>query len=313
MRSAIASGITSCSTGTKNACHFPLRFKVWHTGFLPVNKALYALIEITTRNNGKILFYYDFYAESWIVTIRKISIAMGAAVVAIVFGYLGVLLYLTSPISSYSMSSAAILGDSFGIVNALFSGSAFAGLIVTILLQREELRESREIFKAQKFEDAFYRILDFYRNNLNEISITVEKEKLTGIAVLSYQLRKFQSINKLPRVESLSDSESDKLLEKINYTLTPQSRYLGTLESLLSLVIKDVSNIEENDFYIKLIASQLTVHEIKYIFYRCLSMDTDSDLVELIDKSKLLHHRIKDSDIPKEYIKLYNKKHGDSL
>ncbi|WP_154203583.1 putative phage abortive infection protein [Vibrio harveyi] len=278
-----------------------------------LNKALYALIEITTRNNGKILFYYDFYAESWIVTIRKISIAMGAAVVAIVFGYLGVLLYLTSPISSYSMSSAAILGDSFGIVNALFSGSAFAGLIVTILLQREELRESREIFKAQKFEDAFYRILDFYRNNLNEISITVEKEKLTGIAALSYQLRKFQSINKLPRVESLSDSESDKLFEKINYTLIPQSRYLGTLESLLSLVIKDVSNIEENDFYIKLIASQLTVHEIKYIFYRCLSMDTDSDLVELIDKSKLLHHRIKDSDIPKEYIKLYNKKHGDSL
>jgi len=238
---------------------------------------------------------------------------MGVVVVAIVFGYLGVLLYLTSPISSYSMSSAAILGDSFGIVNALFSGLAFAGLIVTVLLQREELRESREIFKAQKFEDAFYRLLDFYRNNLNEISITVEQKKVSGIASLSHQLRKFQNVSKVPKGESFSDNDSEKLFEKINNILIPQSRYLGTLESLLSLVMKDVSNDEDNEFYIKLIASQLTVHEVKYIFYRCLSMDTDSELVELIDKTKLLHFRINESDIPKQYINFYNEKHGDSL
>ncbi|MCA0450752.1 MAG: hypothetical protein LCH62_13440 [Proteobacteria bacterium] len=34
-------------------------------------------------------------------------------------------------------------GDLFGAVNALFSGLAFAGVIVTILLQREELRLQR--------------------------------------------------------------------------------------------------------------------------------------------------------------------------
>lgn len=234
-------------------------------------------------------------------------------IITIVFGYLGILLYLTSPISSYSMSSAAILGDSFGIVNALFSGLAFAGLIVTVLLQREELRESREIFKAQKFEDAFYRLLDFYRNNLNEISITVEKNKVNGIASLSHQLRKFQSISKAPSGASFSDSDSEKLFEKINNILVHQSRYLGTLESLLSLVMKEVSNDKDNEFYIKLISSQLTVHEVKYIFYRCLYMDTDSELVGLIDKTKLLHFRINESDIPKQYINLYNEKHGDSL
>ncbi|OUD38264.1 hypothetical protein BS623_23315 [Vibrio parahaemolyticus] len=238
---------------------------------------------------------------------------MGVTVVCIVFGYLGILLYLTQPISSYSMNSAAILGDSFGIVNALFSGLAFAGLIITILIQREELNESREIFKAQKFDDAFYRLLDFYRNNLMEIAITFEQEKLTGIAVLSHQLRKFQTIIKLPKGDSFNEEESEKVFEKINYTLVPQSRYLGTLESLLSLVTKDISNIEEKKFYIKLIASQLTVHEVKYIFYRCLSMSTDSDLVKLMYDSKLLQFRIDDSDIPRQYINLYNKKHGDSL
>ena len=50
-------------------------------------------------------------------------------------------------------------GDMFGAVNALFSGLAFAGLIVTLIyqkeelkLQREELRETRNELNAQKLE-----------------------------------------------------------------------------------------------------------------------------------------------------------------
>ena len=36
------------------------------------------------------------------------------------------------------------LGDTFGAVNALFSGLAFAGLIFTISFQRDELKLQRE-------------------------------------------------------------------------------------------------------------------------------------------------------------------------
>ena len=50
-------------------------------------------------------------------------------------------------------------GDMFGAVNALFSGLAFAGLIVTLLyqkeelkLQREELAQTREELKGQREE-----------------------------------------------------------------------------------------------------------------------------------------------------------------
>ena len=50
-------------------------------------------------------------------------------------------------------------GDKFGAVNALFSGLAFAGLIATLLyqreelkLQREELKETRNELNAQKLE-----------------------------------------------------------------------------------------------------------------------------------------------------------------
>ena len=38
-------------------------------------------------------------------------------------------------------------GDLFGAVNALFSGLAFAALIYTIILQREEISQNREEIK----------------------------------------------------------------------------------------------------------------------------------------------------------------------
>src|SRR5689334_15440351 len=43
-------------------------------------------------------------------------------------------------------------GDMFGAVNALFSGLAFAGIIYTILLQREELGAQRKELKQTRKE-----------------------------------------------------------------------------------------------------------------------------------------------------------------
>ena len=46
----------------------------------------------------------------------------------------------------------AQFGDSFGAVNALFSGLAFAGLIYTIFLQRKELQLQREELQLTRSE-----------------------------------------------------------------------------------------------------------------------------------------------------------------
>lgn len=47
---------------------------------------------------------------------------------------------------------AAWFGDSFGGINTLFSGLAFAGIIYTILLQKKELRLQREELKETRKE-----------------------------------------------------------------------------------------------------------------------------------------------------------------
>ena len=51
-----------------------------------------------------------------------------------------------------SWSDRGTFGDQFGAVNALFSGLAFAGLIVTILLQRRDLHLQRKDLRMQRKE-----------------------------------------------------------------------------------------------------------------------------------------------------------------
>ncbi|MBK7968035.1 MAG: hypothetical protein IPK08_03400 [Bacteroidetes bacterium] len=44
------------------------------------------------------------------------------------------------------------IGDSFGVVNSLFSGLAFGGIIYTIILQRDELQLQRDELSLTRLE-----------------------------------------------------------------------------------------------------------------------------------------------------------------
>ena len=68
-----------------------------------------------------------------------VGIALGVAIISFVALYAGALIYFTWPVEVLSLDKSGVLGDSFGALNALFSGIAFAGLIIAILYQREDL------------------------------------------------------------------------------------------------------------------------------------------------------------------------------
>ena len=87
--------------------------------------------------------------------------------VLVIFGiYAGALLWNIWPIEEISVAKSGVFGDSFGALTALFSGLAFAGLLITIFYQREdlgltkeELRLTREEIKAQHLETTFFHML----------------------------------------------------------------------------------------------------------------------------------------------------------
>ncbi len=51
-----------------------------------------------------------------------------------------------------NLTRAALSGDTFGAVNSLFSAFAFAGVIVTVLMQRDELRLQRNELELARHE-----------------------------------------------------------------------------------------------------------------------------------------------------------------
>lgn len=97
----------------------------------------------------------------------------------------GINKYIDSP------TNQGTFGDMFGAVNSLFSGLAFAGLIVTLLyqkeelkLQREELAQTREelkgqraefeeqnkTMKRQRFENTFFNMLSLQQEIIANLS-----------------------------------------------------------------------------------------------------------------------------------------------
>lgn len=93
-------------------------------------------------------------------------------------------------------------GDMFGAVNALFSGLAFAGLIITLILQRqelglqreeleqtrEELRNQRaefekenETLKYQRFENLFYNMLNLQQKIVEGLKYSYTEYENTRI------------------------------------------------------------------------------------------------------------------------------------
>lgn len=103
-----------------------------------------------------------------------------------------------------------LFGDMFGAVNAIFSGLAFAGIIISLYMQRIELKIQRKELKltrkevkrtnkefklqnqtmeVQKFENQYYKMIDLHKENVNEIIIPFFD------SVISYDSTKYNPLN----------------------------------------------------------------------------------------------------------------------
>lgn len=74
-------------------------------------------------------------------------------------------------------------GDLFGSVNSLFSGLAFAGLVITIIQQRhdsqlqrqainqskKDINQQNETMKIERFENTFFKMLEVQQSIVNDL------------------------------------------------------------------------------------------------------------------------------------------------
>ena len=103
-----------------------------------------------------------------------LGVFVGSLVLSALMLWVALFFYEWSP--SWVTIEKGEFGDSFGPVNALFSGLAFLGVIVAIILQgreltlqREELKGQRSVMQKESFERTFFQLLEMIEEKYNSV------------------------------------------------------------------------------------------------------------------------------------------------
>ena len=214
-------------------------------------------------------------------------------------------------------------GDMFGAVNALFSGLAFAGLIVTLLyqkeelkLQREELKETRNELNAQKlefqeqnktmkrqrFENTFFDMLSLQQEIVANLSYDEVEKIINGnpfkpeIKHILYNGRTIFHELYLNLIVSTTHNKSYCGIKQAIivhgleiYSNIPSTtrfdHYFRHLYRIYKYVdSSDLIADEERYNYACIIRSQLSDYELVMLFYNCLTENGREKFKPLIEK-----------------------------
>lgn len=222
-------------------------------------------------------------------------------------------------------------GDMFGAVNALFSGLAFAGLIVTLLYQKEELQLQREELRVTRKE------LENQRKEFEEQNKTMKRQRFENtffnmlslqneiVANLSYANKNyngrevFKHIYVKARISYKGSHNGIKeILKEYGYIvysniseITRFDHYFRHLYHIFKYIdISDLIEDKERYEYASMVRSQLSDYELVMLFYNCLAQK-DSGIEEnkfkpLIEKYAIFNNLRKELLAKEEHLNEYN-------
>jgi len=215
------------------------------------------------------------------------------------------------------------IGDMFGSINALFSGLALSGIILSILLQRNELQLQRQElintrleFKQQnqtlilqRFENTFFNMLNLHHQIVNNMDLdetstyyqgmnaVKENIKITGRDV--FEKKYYELAKELNKDIENFNKIYDSFYAKSNSDL---GHYFRNLYRIIKLVNETKFSIDEKeDFetkykYTSMVRAQLSDFELLILFYNCLHENGNEKFKPLIEKFSLF------KNIPKKHV-----------
>lgn len=211
-------------------------------------------------------------------------------------------------------------GDMFGAVNALFSGLAFAGMIITLLqqkeelsLQRKELEDTRkelegqkeqqktqnDTLKYQRFETTFFNLLSAFEVLKKNLSYKATDgaepyiREVTGETIFK-AFYEWKAITfKYGSDDGINGIKSWMLRDYKDIERCPDISVFDHYFRLLYRIVKYVNEsplIEDKDRYgyVCLLRALLSDYELVMIFYNCLGSKGYDKMKPLVEKYSLL-------------------------
>lgn len=217
-------------------------------------------------------------------------------------------------------------GDMFGAVNALFSGLAFASLIYTILLQRQELHLQRtelrltrselegqrqqlaaqtEVLRQQAFENTFFQLLQLLNETVNGMDFPgpdgrlIEKRDCFSFIYDELGRAYQQSVAQGAALGSVAEVYA----EVYRQYQGDIGHYFRTLYNAIKFVHQ--SSVTDKKLYTNLIRAQLSRQELLMLFYNCQTPFGQEKFRPLVERYALLKTLHQEELLDPSHVALY--------
>jgi len=227
---------------------------------------------------------------------KYIILSFGFVVLTFII-YISFLLWKIWPISEYSLNKAGVFGDSFGMLTSFFSGLAFSGMIMTLLMQQEELKLQREELsytrneikgqkealekqqkemEAQNFDNKFFQMLSLLTKVKNDLELDMNRGQkvfnLLKIEIIKNCASKividrnsYITVDSLDKFQNQFKSFNNKYDENFKY-------YFLNLYQIFNYIDKNSDNEYSLQEYSNIIRAQLSKNELILLFYNGIGM-----------------------------------------
>lgn len=217
------------------------------------------------------------------------------------------------PLQGNNIAERGQFGDSFGVLNSLFTGLGFGGLVVTLILQQRQLQQQESELQIQRqaeqvrhYEETLHKLLAMYAITLGEVSTTNgelrSRSVLRGSTDRVFEAVKKEKVHIVPlrmqqRYDNNELTEDDKTFldylyfrnfKILSVEIDRQGRLTQTLRVLLHHLIYRAPTHLDVRPYCELVCAQITYVELSYFFLVALTFNAEAELRDLMLKSGLL-------------------------
>ncbi len=233
--------------------------------------------------------------------------------IAVIVAFVFYLIWIGSQNIYYSLfnsEKAGQIGDSAGLLNSLFSGFAFLGVIVTIILQSRELKQTttelknqkiefekqNQTLKRQQFENTFFNMLSRQENIISAITYGAAAHGRQAFMYTLSDLKKnlIEFGNTLTEIQNTYKSVC---LNNLGYYFCHLYRIIKFVHENKFLTDEEKSN------YIDIVRAGLSPYEVVLLFYNGLVFGKTKIFIE---KYKLLDPLIFEFLPIRKHIMLYD-------
>lgn len=212
------------------------------------------------------------------------------------------------------MSDRGTFGDMFGSINSLFSGLAFAGLIIAILLQhkelqlqrdelsltrgelsgqREQLKAQNDTLKRQTFENTFFQLLRLHNEIVAAIDLRSSDDLGQVIAQGRDCFKSFYTSFKQRAIDYVppEGTAPAQYIEDVYVDFYPiieaeLGHYFRSLYNIVKFI--DGSLVDNKRLYTNLVRAQISKYELLLLLYNVVSSKGSDKFLPLMKKYDLL-------------------------